>query len=143
MELREKYPRAGARDMISLLFHEMDMCVSRFVCIISFSAGRLTPDFIRSVIRDYFATYEPHLVRQQKAGRLQRRRFWAAGVNDIWAVDQHDKWLRFGLALHTGVEPFSGKILWIRVWHSNRNPQLILSYYLDLVEQLRCESSQL
>ena len=72
MELWEKYPRAGARDMISLLFHEMDMCVSRFVCIISFSAGRLTPDFIRSVIRDYFATYEPHLVRQRKAGRLQR-----------------------------------------------------------------------
>ena len=97
--------------------------------------------FNRSVVRDYFATYEPHLVRQRKACRLQRRRFWAAGVNDLWAVDQHDKWLRFGLALHTGVEPFSGKILWIRVWHSNRNPQLILSYYLDVVDELRCESS--
>ncbi|KAI6098335.1 hypothetical protein EDD16DRAFT_1498470, partial [Pisolithus croceorrhizus] len=56
--------------------------------------------------------------------------------NDIWAVDQHDKWLRYGLALHTGIEPFSGKILWIRVWHSNRNPQLILTYFLDVVEEL-------
>ncbi|KAL4061767.1 hypothetical protein J3A83DRAFT_4098035, partial [Scleroderma citrinum] len=56
--------------------------------------------------------------------------FWVAGVNDIWTVDQHDKWLHFGLALHTEIEPFSGWILWMRVWHSNCNSQLILSYYL-------------
>ena len=31
----------------------------------------------------YFARYEPHLVGVRKARRLQRRRFWAAGVNDI------------------------------------------------------------
>ncbi|KAG2739150.1 hypothetical protein P692DRAFT_201678111, partial [Suillus brevipes Sb2] len=71
-----------------------------------------------------------------KALRLQRRHFWAAGVNDIVAVDQHDKWLWFGLALHTGIEPFSGCIMWMRVWHSNRNLQLILSYYLDTIENL-------
>ncbi|KIK23170.1 hypothetical protein PISMIDRAFT_11080 [Pisolithus microcarpus 441] len=90
---------------------------------------------IGSVIRDYFATYEPHLIRHRKAHRLQRCHFWAAGINDLWAVDQHDKWNHFGLALHTGIEPFSGKILWIHIWHSNRNPQLILTYYLDVVEE--------
>jgi hypothetical protein len=62
----------------------------------------------RSVIRDYFATYESELVCQRKANCLQQHRFWAAGVNDIWVVDQHDKWLWFGLALHTGIEPFLG-----------------------------------
>lgn len=93
----------------------------------------------RRVIFDYFTQYEPNLIRLRKAQRLRRRHFWAAGVNDIWTVDQHDKWLRFGLALHTGIEPFSGKILWIRVWHSNRNPQLILTYYLDVVKQCGCE----
>ncbi|KIJ06201.1 hypothetical protein PAXINDRAFT_92365 [Paxillus involutus ATCC 200175] len=116
MELRAMYPKAGAREVVSLLFHEKQMCVAR------------------NVVCQYFAIYEPELVRQRKAGRLQRRRFWAAGVNDIWAVDQHDKFLRFGLALHTGIEPFSGRILWMKVWHSNRNPQLILSYYLSTVE---------
>lgn len=89
-------------------------------------------------MREYFAIHEPDLVKQRKANRLQRRRFWAAGVNDIWAIDQHDKWLRFGLALHIGIEPFSGRILWLKVWHSNRNPQLILSYYLSTVEELGC-----
>ncbi|KAI6038016.1 hypothetical protein EDC04DRAFT_2868507 [Pisolithus marmoratus] len=57
-------------------------------------------------------------------------------INDIWAMDQHDKWLHYGLTLHTGIEPFSGKILWIQVWHLNHNPQLILMYFLDIVEEL-------
>ncbi|KAG2114046.1 hypothetical protein BD769DRAFT_1630045 [Suillus cothurnatus] len=72
----------------------------------------------RSVLVSYFARFEPGLVRERKA------------------LDQHDKWLKFGLGLHTGIEPFSGRIMWIRVWHSNRNPQLILSYYLDTIEEL-------
>jgi hypothetical protein len=84
----------------------------------------------------YFANYEVDLVCQRKAQRLWRKRFWAAGVNDLFAVDQHDKWLRFGLALNTGIEPFSGRIMWMRVWHSNRNPQLILTYYLETIQEL-------
>ena len=93
----------------------------------------------RTVMWEYFLTYEPELLRQRKVNRLKRRHFWATGVNDIWAIDQHDKWLRFGLTLHTGIEPFSGRILWTKVWHSNHNPQLILSYYLELVEFFGCK----
>ncbi|KAG1896356.1 uncharacterized protein F5891DRAFT_1130312 [Suillus fuscotomentosus] len=118
MELRQMFPHAGTREMIGLLFHEKNMSVAK------------------SVMMSYFAAYEPELVWQRKARRLKRKHFWAAGVNDLFAVDQHDKWLRFGLGLHTGVEPFSGRIMWIRVWHSNRNPQLILSYYLDTITEL-------
>ncbi|KAG1811302.1 hypothetical protein EV424DRAFT_1542583 [Suillus variegatus] len=118
IDLRQMYPKAGIGEVISLLFHERDISVAR------------------SVVSSYFAVYEPELVRERKARSLKRRRFWAAGVNDLFAVDQHDKWLRFGLGLHTGIEPFSGRIMWIRVWHSNRNPQLILSYYLDTIEEL-------
>ena len=88
-------------------------------------------------MREYFVTYEPHLMRERKANHLQHRRFWAAGVNDIWTIDQHDKWLHFGLALHTCIKPFSGRILWMKVWHSNCNPQLILSYYIEVVEALQ------
>ncbi|KAG1874867.1 hypothetical protein F4604DRAFT_1880769 [Suillus subluteus] len=78
--------------------------------------------FHESVVISYFPIHEPELIQQR--------------VNDIFAVDQHDKWLKYGLGLHTGIEPFSGHIMWIRVWHSNRNPQLILSYYLDTLEAL-------
>ncbi|KAI6156717.1 hypothetical protein BKA82DRAFT_4009273 [Pisolithus tinctorius] len=96
IKLREMYPNAGTREMISLIFFEHDMSVSQ------------------STMQLYFTTYEPHLVRHCKARHLQCCQFWAAGVNDIWAVDQHDKWLRFGLSLHTGIEPFLGWILWMK-----------------------------
>ena len=87
----------------------------------------------------YFNVYEENLVRERKARRLKRRRFWAAGVNDLIAVDQHDKWKRFGLALHVGEDPFCGVIQWLRVWHNNNNPKLVLSYYLDWAESFGCE----
>ncbi|KAF8582346.1 hypothetical protein K439DRAFT_1618322 [Ramaria rubella] len=38
--------------------------------------------------------------------------------------------------LHTGVEPYSGKILWLQVWWTNKNPGLILHYYLEAVQEL-------
>ncbi|KAG1896154.1 uncharacterized protein F5891DRAFT_1130377 [Suillus fuscotomentosus] len=118
LDLCATYPNAGACEMVSLLYHEREMSVAR------------------RVVTEYFALYEPELVCQCKACRLRRRRFWAAGMNDLFTVDQHDKWLRFSLGLHTGIEPFSGRIMWIRVWHSNRNLQLILSYYLNTIEVL-------
>ncbi|KAJ7077312.1 hypothetical protein B0H15DRAFT_1003903 [Mycena belliarum] len=116
--LRAQYPKAGQREISGLLFHEEDMSVPR------------------SVITSYFAIYEPELVRQRRANRLKRKRFWAAGVNDLWAVDQHDKWkYKFGLALHSGLDPFIGRIHWLKIWWTNSNPRLILSFYLDTVAE--------
>ncbi|KAH6903545.1 hypothetical protein BKA70DRAFT_1433583 [Coprinopsis sp. MPI-PUGE-AT-0042] len=117
LDLRDKYPRAGERDMAAHLFHEKDKAV----------AGR--------TLRGYFHVYEAHLVAGRRARRLLRKRFWAAGVNDVLAVDQHDKWQRFGLRLHIGVDPFPGRIQWLKIWHTNSNPKLILSYYLEFVRE--------
>jgi hypothetical protein len=97
------------------------------------------PITTRSVIEEYFKQYEPDLIPERKANRLKRKRFWSAGVNDIWCFDQHDKWKRLGLALHVGLEPYSGTILWLQVWHSNSDPALICSYYLRVVRRLGCE----
>ncbi|KIK92392.1 hypothetical protein PAXRUDRAFT_147444 [Paxillus rubicundulus Ve08.2h10] len=117
IELWAMYLKVGACEMVSLLFHKRNLSVAR------------------CVVCEYFAMFKPGLIQKWKASHLQWWHFWAAGVNDIWAVDQHDKWLHFSLALHTGIEPFSGCILWMRVWHMNCNPQLILSYYMDTVWQ--------
>lgn len=80
---------------------------------------------------DYLRLTEPEAVQSRMGRKFKRRRFWAAGVNDIWAMDQHDKWKHFGLYLHVAVEPFSGRILWLKIWWTNRNPRLITSYYLE------------
>nr|GAT58506.1 predicted protein [Mycena chlorophos] len=119
IRIRGIYPKAGRKEVSDILFHEENMSVPR------------------SVIETYFGLYEPDLVLQRRANRLKRRRFWAAGVNDMWCVDQHDKWKpKFGLALHVGLDPFAGKLLWLNVWWTNSNPRLILKYYLDTVETL-------
>lgn len=89
---------------------------------------------------EYCHLYEAEEVLLRRATRLKRKRFWAAGVNDIWTVDQHDKWKpRFGLALHIGLDPYCGQIKWLKIWWTNTNPRLILSYYLDILNELGCE----
>ncbi|KZT61204.1 hypothetical protein CALCODRAFT_412994, partial [Calocera cornea HHB12733] len=115
--LREVYPKIGVLDMLMHLHAE------------GFEVKRLVEEY-------YMKTYEADLLRERKANRLKRKRFWSAGVGDLWCIDQHDKWGRFELWLHTAVEPFSGRILWIRVWKGNRNPALICTYYLKCVEEL-------
>ncbi|KAJ7432412.1 hypothetical protein B0H11DRAFT_1760479, partial [Mycena galericulata] len=118
LRLRAQYPKAGAREIVSLLFHEENMRVSR------------------DVVTEYFSMYEAALVKERRKNRLRRKRFWAAGVNDLWAVDQHDKWkYKYGLALHSGIDPFIGFIHWMKIWWTNSNPRLVLGYYLDEVEE--------
>ncbi|KAF4588917.1 hypothetical protein EYR40_010472 [Pleurotus pulmonarius] len=115
--LREIYPRAGMRDMKRLLMEEHNLAVTR------------------SVLSEYFLLYEPHLIRARRSQRFRRKRFWAAGVMDMLCCDQHDKWKRFGLRLHTAIDPFIGKIHWIKIWYTNSHPVLIASYFLDDAEE--------
>ncbi|KAF4594308.1 hypothetical protein EYR40_009111 [Pleurotus pulmonarius] len=113
VRLRETYPRAGIREMKRLLMEEHNLPVTR------------------SVLSSYFLAYEPDLVRARRYQRFRRKRFWAAGIMDMLCCDQHDKWKRFGLRLHTAIDPFIGKIHWIKIWYTNSDPVLITSYYLD------------
>ncbi|KZT61423.1 hypothetical protein CALCODRAFT_420857, partial [Calocera cornea HHB12733] len=68
---------------------------------------------------------------------LKRKQFWSPGPFAILAVDQHDKWKRFGLFLHLGMDPFSGYITWCKVWSSNKNPILICSYFVEMIRRFR------
>ncbi|KAG7089711.1 hypothetical protein E1B28_011366 [Marasmius oreades] len=94
--LRQHYPKAGRDEMVNLLFHEKKMRVAK------------------SVVTAWFDQWEPDLVREWKHARLRHKHFWAAGGNDLWCIDQHDKWKKFGLGLHTGVDPFIGQIKWLK-----------------------------
>ena len=72
---------------------------------------------------------------QRLGRRFARRTFYAAGVNHFWAMDQHDKWLRFGLHWHGCIEGFTGKIIWLTVWWNNSNPKYVCAQYLKAVKQ--------
>ncbi len=84
---------------------------------------------------------EPDAVEVRKMRRFFRRRCYSAGMDHVWAFDQHDKWRRFNLYFHVGVDVASRKILWLKIWSSNKNPRLASKYFLDVVEELDGEQT--
>lgn len=98
--------------------------------------------YYSTVIERYFQDYEPQLINACKAKKLKRKQFYAAGVNVLWCQDQHDKWkYKFGLCFHVCVDPFSGYLLWLKIWWNNSNPMLVFSFYADTVRSLGCQCS--
>ncbi|KZT52387.1 hypothetical protein CALCODRAFT_531300, partial [Calocera cornea HHB12733] len=89
------------------------------------------------LIASYVRTFHPEEVERRKARRLKRKQFWSPGPFALLAVDQHDKWKRFGLFLHLGMDPFSGYITWCKVWCSNKNPILICSYFVEMMRRFQ------
>ncbi|KAI0712154.1 hypothetical protein C8Q76DRAFT_621798 [Earliella scabrosa] len=118
MEIKKRFPTAGFNEIAKKLRLNYNIFASR------------------AVIQQWCHRYEPDAVEARKHRKFKRYRFWAAGVNDFWTFDQHDKWgPRFGLWLHVGTEPVSGEIKWLRIWWNNSNPRLVTKYYLDAVRK--------
>jgi len=88
-------------------------------------------DISRWRLTDYFRLMESDAVKFRKQKRFWRKRFWVAGVMDMLTCDQHDKWKRFGLWLHLGLDPYGGHLAWLKIWWTNQNPWLITSYYIE------------
>ena len=87
--------------------------------------------YLRKLVNDFLLHVEPEAVVKRKSGLFKHRRFWSAGVMEYWSIDQHDKWERFGLWLHLGIDPYAGRFAWLKVWWCNRNPLLLIDYYLE------------
>ncbi|KAG2121119.1 hypothetical protein DEU56DRAFT_873841 [Suillus clintonianus] len=117
-EIRQRFPHRGAEAIRRDLRQQFSFHVPR------------------ELIAKLLKITEPTAVKARRRGRLKRRRFWCAGVNDVWPQDQHDKWLRFGLWLHISLDPFTGWINWLKIWWTNKNPRLIARYYLDCCRKL-------
>ncbi|KAF8233819.1 hypothetical protein L208DRAFT_1062343, partial [Tricholoma matsutake] len=90
----------------------------------------------KEVISCLLNTVEPEEVKAHCRRGFKQRHFWAAGINDVWPQDQHDKWGQFGLWLHAGLEAFSGEINWLKIWWTNKNLRLIAKYYIDTCQQI-------
>ncbi|KAK0474616.1 hypothetical protein IW261DRAFT_1341519 [Armillaria novae-zelandiae] len=87
-------------------------------------------------IKEWVHLMEPDSAARRLQGQFNRKVFHCTGVNNIWCMDQHDKWkYRFSLCLHHGLDPFTGVIKWMKVWWNNSNPILICKYYLDIMEK--------
>ncbi|KAJ7460012.1 hypothetical protein B0H11DRAFT_2242239 [Mycena galericulata] len=111
-DIRTRFPNMGARARVALLRQDYSLKVSEFF------------------LNKFFLRFEPDAVKRRRAFKFKRKRFWSAGIMDIICFDQHDKWKRFGLFPHLGMEPYAGRITWLKIWWTNRNPKLVTSYYI-------------
>ncbi|KAJ7073701.1 hypothetical protein C8F01DRAFT_1467 [Mycena amicta] len=109
--LRPAYPHLGARAMTDVLRWEH---------------GIKIPE---KDLLDILKELEPEAVAGRKGARFNRSRFYSAGVMEILSFDQHDKWKRFGLYLHLGMDLYTGYLHWTKIWWTNRNTALFCTAY--------------
>jgi len=129
-KIQKQFPTAGAATMRDHLRQKYDMRVPRYVSVLM-PPCLLTDICQRNLILKYNRATDPAGVAARSAGRIRRRVFYAAGVNHVWAFDQHDKWKRYGLRMHLGIEPFTGFLLWLVVWWTNSNPKMVAREYFQ------------
>ena len=93
----------------------------------------------RPVISEYLRQSEPDAVeapsRRHKTIEVERQPFLAVGPNEMWCLGQYDKFKRYGLFFHVGLDPYPGVIHWCKVWWTVRNPKLIAHFYLNATRE--------
>jgi hypothetical protein len=89
----------------------------------------------RQSVSDSQGRVNPNAKHDRKGRRLHRFTYLVPGPNYMWHVDGYDKLSRFGFPISGCVDGFSRKLLWLRAVHSNKLPEVILSLYVDAVEQ--------
>ena len=73
-----------------------------------------------------------------KKARQKKGNFFSKGPNWVHSLDGHDKLMgfqnsTFPLAIYGCLDTASRKLLWLRVWNKNCDPQLIGRWYLEHV----------
>ena len=58
------------------------------------------------------------------------------GPDHLWHIDGYDKLKPFGFSIHGCIDGFSRRIIWLEVCPSNKNPQVIVNFFLDAAKQL-------
>ncbi|KAI9437089.1 hypothetical protein BJY52DRAFT_1130177, partial [Lactarius psammicola] len=117
-DIKKRFPNRGAETIRKALLLENKIHVSR------------------PIIAEYLRQSEPDAVDAWRYKRFKRWNFIAIGPNEMWSLDQHDKFKRYGLFFHVGLDPFPGVIHWCKVWWTVRNPKLIARFYLDTARSI-------
>ncbi|KZT31061.1 hypothetical protein SISSUDRAFT_962474, partial [Sistotremastrum suecicum HHB10207 ss-3] len=103
--IHERFPTQGVRGTKAVLRQEYGMSVSI------------------KIISQYNRIYEPAAVAARRRHKYERTIYTTLAVGETWGFDQHDKWVRFQLFLHVGLDVYSGRVVWLKIWWTNRNPR--------------------
>ncbi|KAF8256598.1 hypothetical protein EI94DRAFT_1710840 [Lactarius quietus] len=112
-EVKKHFPNRGAETIRKALLIESKIRVPR------------------PIILEYLRQTEPEADEARRYKKFKRRTFIAIGPNEMWCLDQHDKFKRYGFFFHVGLDPYPGVIHGCKVWWTVRNPKLITHFYIN------------
>ena len=90
----------------------------------------------REDVRLLLSILDPEGVSKHSAKKLRRRQYHAKGPNSVWHIDGYDKLKPYGLCISGGIDGFSRHVMWLTVFSTNNNPQLIAGYYMEAVKDI-------
>ena len=56
------------------------------------------------------------------------------GPNAVWHIDGYDKLAPYGIYIHSCVDGFSRKIIWLNAYKTNKDPKVIVGYYMEAIQ---------
>lgn len=78
---------------------------------------------------------DPEGVCARRARRLRRRQYYASGPNFIWHIDGYAKLKPYGLCVHGSIDGYSRYIIWMKVFRTNNNPDVVGTYFLSALQE--------
>ena len=90
----------------------------------------------RENIRIILKLLDPIGVEERSKKVLRRRQYWSYGPNWVWHIDGYDKLKPYGFPIHGAIDGFSRRIMWLEVTSSNKDPEIICSFYLKCIKKI-------
>ena len=91
----------------------------------------------QDTVRQIMHIIAPAGIEERKARRLQRRKYLNPGPNNVWHVDGYDKLSMYGICIHGCIDGYSRKVIWLKAAHTNKDPRVIGSYFLESIIALK------
>lgn len=88
----------------------------------------------RQLVESLLREVDPRGVEHRESHCLQCRTYVSPGPNFCWHMDGYNKLKPFGFSIHSCVDGFSRRILWLEMQQSNKNPQCVASYFVKHVK---------
>ena len=91
----------------------------------------------RKTVMELVREIDPISVSNRKKRKLKRRIYDVPGPDFLWHIDGYDKLKPYGFSIHGCIDGFSRRLMWLEVASTNKQPEVIASFFLKTVEQIK------
>ena len=92
----------------------------------------------RNTVMEIVKELDPEGVSSRKKKLLRRRTYSVpgGGPDFMWHIGGYDKLKLYGFSVHGCIDGFSRRIIWLETGSSNKDPEIIASYFISTVKNI-------